>query len=77
MHAAIEYQTKHITIHAPSEWVPIMRNARPADPYSVQWLSYSDFKDWKGVESEMELSRARDENNRPIRWSALRQVKVR
>lgn len=77
MHAAIEFQTRSVTVQAPSEWTAIVRNARKEPfPYEVEWLPYSSFLDWKHVEANICLKNARDENGKPVRWSELRQIKV-
>ena len=49
IHATIERAVKHKTVHAPSEWITIVGNARHNPrPYNVIKLQYSDFEDWKG-----------------------------
>lgn len=77
MHAAIEYQTRNATIWAPSEWRTVASNARkePA-PYHVEWLKYTDMLDWKHVESQICLHKAKDDQGKPVKWSAVRQIKV-
>lgn len=62
MHAAIEYQTRPATVWAPSEWRTLITNARrQPTPYKVEWLKYSDIINWKLVEANLQLSKARDQ----------------
>lgn len=62
VHATIERAVKHKTVHAPSEWLTIVANARHNPrPYNVIKLQYSDFEDWKDFTDVFNFKMSNDE----------------
>nr|CAI5822717.1 unnamed protein product [Callosobruchus analis] len=48
VHAVIERYARNMTVHAPSEWPTIIRNARKRpNPYEVFSIHFRDFLNWK------------------------------
>lgn len=50
MHATIERQLKNKTINVPMDYVEICKSARKRSPYSVEYLTHTDFKSTKSLQ---------------------------
>lgn len=50
MHAMIEKKLKNQVINVPAEYISICKNAKKSKPYTVEYLSYSYFKNFKNLQ---------------------------
>jgi hypothetical protein len=74
IHATIENNLKNKIIWAPSEWPTVIVNARSKpEPYEVEIMSHTDFKDFKSLQNEIFPKLKKDALGNILKFTDLKQ----